>query len=255
MKRVRVPRHIIYGLFDPTDTKLLALPDPNRKVRYVGFTVKKTIEQKVTEHIVNTRSVYKREKRKTHKHKWINSLLKREVAPCIMVLEVIRNVKVKQDWVQREQYWISYLRGLGNKLVNSTAGGEGLIDPSPEVRAAIASKCGRAGNQNRKGIPHTASDRKAISDGMKSSEKYQRALSEGRVGWKLGQTHSEETKQLISRQKTGVSRPDMVARTIEFNRRRRGCRWINDGNRNQQLLPGNSLPNGWYFGRLMPWQS
>lgn len=58
---------------------------------------------------------------KTYCHKWLRGLLADGVRPDVVVLEEIQG-----EWVEAEQFWILYLRFLGARLTNLTAGGEGL---------------------------------------------------------------------------------------------------------------------------------
>lgn len=146
--------HAIYGLYDPR-------VEP-RMIRYVGYTGK-GLQSRLREHCSESL-----QSASCHRTKWISKLLREGVRPSIIELERVS----ESTWQERERYWITTLRSSG-KLTNSTDGGEGLINPTKDVRDRIAAKVSvhSKGNQHRKGIPHSAVDRAKISSGLRSSEK------------------------------------------------------------------------------------
>ena len=152
-------KHVIYGLHDPRVVPI--------KVRYIGYT-SKGAEQRLAEHVQEARL----KSTNVHRLNWLRSLAKDGVMPQAVVLEQV----TAENWKAKEAFWINH---FGRKnLVNSTNGGEGLVNPSQAVRDRIAAKVSKllVGNQIRKGIPHTEEDRLKISQGMKSSKKYKAAM-------------------------------------------------------------------------------
>jgi len=162
-----------------------ALLDPEtEEVRYVGFT-RFTLEKRLQEHLCDGF--------KTHRRNWIQSLRRRGLRPTITLLETV----VEEPWQAREQWWIKHCREAGCNLVNGTDGGDGMNNPSEEVRR----KCGDA--QRGKKRVHSPETVERIR---------QQALARYAGGWKpsdesvdsmkrklRGRTHttSDETKEKI----------------------------------------------------------
>lgn len=144
-------KHVIYALIDPRNTNV---------VRYIGFT-KKTLERRLIEHLSDARRGHM-----NHRCNWIRSLTKDNIRPIISIIEEV----TEDNWQEREKYWIRFYK---ETLTNTTEGGEGLINPSDEVRERISKKVSEnlKGNQYRKGIPHTEESKAAIKKGMKNSIK------------------------------------------------------------------------------------
>jgi len=96
--------YIIYKLIDPN----------TNKIRYVGKT--KNLQKRYYHHC----SLAVCNKENTHRSNWIKSLLKNNQKP---VIEIIENCN-KDNWQQKEIYWIKY---YSNKydLCNHTIGGDG----------------------------------------------------------------------------------------------------------------------------------
>lgn len=238
---------LIYGLF--------ATDDDDKLVRYVGYT-SKTPSARVSEHKQEAK------KRRCHRHHWINAIIARGADIGVVVLEEV----TKQTWAARERHWISAL--ASNNLVNSTAGGEGLIDPNEDVRRRISQSTSAAlvGNSYRAGKPHPEQDRQKISDALRSSAAFAAACERKRG--RPGRPVSEETKAKIGAANRGRIRPDVAARmkgnvlgarvkhTDEFkatvaarNAQHRGEKWITDGVTARRLPASQDLPDGWRFGR------
>lgn len=97
----------IYGLIDPRTSE----------IRYVGKTVL-GIKKRLTAHIGAVRSV----RHKRHVLAWIASLLAASLRPQVFLIE---EIPADDDWVEAEQFWISYFRSVGANLCNLTVGGEG----------------------------------------------------------------------------------------------------------------------------------
>lgn len=122
--------HIIYGLSDPGGA--------NPKVRYVGYT-RRPLAKRLSAHLTTAKA------RKYHRHHWIMHVLESGRRPTAVVLEEV----TAENWQERECWWIAHL--AGNDLVNSTAGGGGLVDPSAETRAKIS-----AGNKGKRKLASIA---------------------------------------------------------------------------------------------------
>jgi len=224
-------------------------------------------------------------KSKSHRHKWIRSLIETGKTPEIVLLE---EILPSADWKAREAHWIKSLRGNG--LVNATSGGEGLIDPPDEVRAAISRSVSIAimGNAYRKGIPHDEASKARISIGLKSSTRKKDA-DEARRG-RPGRPLSEEARAKISKAKSGKKRAPFTAEHIEnlraaatgkkqsaetvakrsasqignsrskgsvrsedakrrISESRKSSKWITDGTQSKAIKASDPVPDGWTYGR------
>jgi hypothetical protein len=101
---------------------IYVLKEPrNNGVRYVGKT-KMKLTKRLNGHYV--------EKKDTRKRRWLDYLLRENVRVNIEAIEEV----MEYNWQEREKYWILYYRSLGCDLVNTTDGGDGVHNPSEEVR-------------------------------------------------------------------------------------------------------------------------
>jgi hypothetical protein len=106
---------------------IYVLKDPRTlEVRYVGATSRP--DKRLRDHIKGARL-----KAKTHKDHWLRQLLTHDLKP---VFEVVANPT--GDWETAEREWIARFRARGCRLTNSTDGGEGLRNPTAEVRAKMS---------------------------------------------------------------------------------------------------------------------
>ena len=219
----------IYGLYDPSE-----LPP---QIRYVGFT-SKPLHVRLGEHVTEAKA-----SARTHKHQWIRSVLAKGVQPSITPLEEV----TAENWQARESFWIRELAAL--RLTNSTAGGEGLINPSADVIEAIRAKVSQAlrGNKYRAGKPHPEADKAKISAGLLASEK-KKAADAARRG-KPGHKLSDEAKRKISEAKKGRPNLGAKANAKALNEARVGAKWITNGVISKQLRVGELMPDGWRIGR------
>ena len=110
----------IYALLDPRDGTL----------RYVGKSNNPTVRR--YEHVCASQLFAK-----THRNNWIKSLLENGHKPEMVVLEEVPS----SEWKTSESWWIEYWKFLGANLVNGTSGGDGLHNPSKEVREKIGASC------------------------------------------------------------------------------------------------------------------
>jgi hypothetical protein len=104
----------IYGLVCPK----------TNEIRYVGKT-KQTLKKRLQQHLwVGNK------KHNPHKYNWINQLKNDNLKPIIIKIELCN----KNNWVEREKYWISQY----NNLTNLTQGGEEGLFFSDEIRKKIS---------------------------------------------------------------------------------------------------------------------
>lgn len=99
---------IIYRLYDPRDES---------QTRYVGKTYK-TAAERLSEHVYEAIGGSQ-----TYRAKWIRSLLREDVDPCIEVVEETDDASVND----LERQWIAKMRAAGHRLTNGTDGGEGIL--------------------------------------------------------------------------------------------------------------------------------
>jgi hypothetical protein len=152
-------------------TKIYSLHESDGTLRYIGKT-KNELIYRLDQHIRETKS-HKNDF--SYRCNWFRKMIRLGCIPSIKLIE-----EVEGDGVIEERYWIKHYRDLNYRLVNTTEGGEGLYNPSKEVRERIASK-------------HI---------GMKASLETKQKMSLSRTGkhhsnGRLGHKHSEETKKKI----------------------------------------------------------
>lgn len=113
-------RFVIYGLTEPNHGEL----------RYIGKSVTGAA-QRLSSHLCPSSLLGR-----THKEKWVKSLLKRGEKPEIFVIEACGS---KEELNEAERHHIAYFRSIGCRLTNLTPGGDGQGVPcSPEKAAKIS---------------------------------------------------------------------------------------------------------------------
>lgn len=133
---------VIYALLDPR------LPPSEGGLRYIGKTSKARLGRRYSEHLGDAEN-----NNRTHKERWISSLLKEGVKPTIKPLYTIEG-----DGSAAEISFIKMFREMGFDLVNATDSGEGQSPgwiPSDETRAKM--------RQSRLGKTHSESTKEKIA--------------------------------------------------------------------------------------------
>lgn len=184
-----------------TTVFIYALKDPRtEEIRYIGKT--KNLRERMQKHCSNLS--------KEHNHRvcWIRQLQRLGLQPQV---EIIDEVSI-EEWPSWEVAYIEFFRSVGCNLVNCTSGGEGINNPTAEVRAKIsAAKKGE--KHHLFGKTHTPEAREKI-----------RAAGKLRIGNKnsnFGKKHSPETKDKMRQARLGkrVS-PEIKLRLSEIHRQR-----------------------------------
>jgi hypothetical protein len=142
-----------------------------------------------------------------HRTNWIKSLVNRGAVP---VLEILDEVP-EEYWQQWEVAWIEFYRESGANLTNGTFGGDGVFDPSGEIRRKISKAL--------TGKKLSAQHRKRISEvnlGKSISPEHRRKISETLKGI----CKSEETRRKMSKPKSEETRKKMSKPKSEETRRR-----------------------------------
>lgn len=258
----------IYGLYDPSAVEIGA-----PCIRYVGFTGF-SLDRRVIGHVSDATTGHA-----NHRCNWIRSLLSRGVRPAAMTIEEVSD----ENWKERERYWIATLP----RLTNSVEGGEGLVNPSEDVRRRISEKVseGLKGNSRRAGISHSNEHRQKISDGLRNSESRKayteslkgivpiaateaaRRFNTGRkysedhcrnmgiahIGNKsrTGQSLTAEHRAKIAAAQIGNTKALGYKHTDEAKSRiamKARRRWITNGVETRKLNFDEALPEGWRFG-------
>lgn len=120
----------IYALIDPRESS---------HVRYIGWT-SKSLEKRLKGHLNDRWDM----KSRSYKRNWIDSLRRDGILPEIVLVEKVS----VSEWAMRERYWIAELRKRGDRLTNTTAGGDGNFGVPKELFLQWAAK--------RKGRKHTS---------------------------------------------------------------------------------------------------
>lgn len=94
-------------------------------IRYIGKT-KNALKERLKGHLSDAKKL----KYKHHTSRWLRKLLCDGLIPEVILLE-----ESEGDWIEAEIRWIARGKALGWPLTNSTAGGDGAPDPTPEALA------------------------------------------------------------------------------------------------------------------------
>jgi hypothetical protein len=184
--------------------KIYTLHDPDTMaVRYVGFT-SKTLNQRLVRHIQEARCDWSKSSRKIN---WLRSIISCGKRPNVLLVETVS----EEIWQERERFWILHFRGIGCDLTNSCDGGDGLINPSDEVRAKIrAAHLGKTPSAETRAKIGAAHRGRIISEETKakvsaslrgrvlSAETRAKLSASGR-----GKVPSEETREKLRAAKLG----------------------------------------------------
>lgn len=184
------PSWVVYTLADSR------APD---EVRYVGITCNPT--KRLRDHKGDAK------RHRNHRANWIRSVLS---AGGDIVLAIIRNNLSAEEAKLVEISVIAEYRLRGTKLVNGTDGGDGLLNPSLEVREKIGlasrnmsderrAKIG-AGNRGKKLSTQTKEKMRASHLGKKQPPE---AIEKTRSAW-IGRKHTSGSIALMSAAKTGT---------------------------------------------------
>lgn len=167
----------IYALHDPSDI--------SQKI-YIGKT-KKKLSIRLREHLYPHYL-----KKKTEKNSWIKSLLTRSISPEIILFEKVPI----ETWKSDETFWIESLKSIGLRLVNGTSGGDGVYDPTDEVRQRMRkSHLGKI--PWNKGL--TKSEDSRLSGNTKPVSKETRDnMRKAHLGKELTDEHKENIRKAIT---------------------------------------------------------
>lgn len=147
---------------------IYTLSDPlTKEVRYVGKSVnpKKRLDNHL--HI----------KKKAHCSCWIQSLKNKDLKPIFSIIEITD----KENWIDREQYWIAYYKQQGANLTNHSIGGEGQTGTKQSQESNLKRSISLKG---RKLGSYSEERKKAISNGLK-----------GRTAWNKGITGYKQPRK------------------------------------------------------------
>jgi NUMOD3 motif len=201
---------------------IYALMEPDLvTVRYVGKTV--DLHSRYLTHLCPNKN-----KRSTHKAKWVASLLRLDQRPVMVELEC---VQPGGDWVEAERRWIAYYRELGFNLTNHTLGGEGATgavrsaDTRRKIGDAHRGRVVSDGTKAKISASNTGKQRTAevrarqgeSSRGRKHSPESIAKTAESHRGRK----RSPETCERISASLRGKKRTDEVRLAMSESRRGR----------------------------------
>jgi hypothetical protein len=211
-----VERKLLTGMI----TKIYHLLDEHGIIRNVGKT-SKPLEVRLKEHLNEARSVAK-----NHRCRWIRSMLARGYSPAIEL-----QTEVRGNGCKAEIAYIAYYRKMGFNLVNSTQGGDGLVNPSLVVRRKMSrSHIGKSLSYDAKRKIGTASRQNQINGGFfkgkKQSVKAKEKISRKQKGHPVSEktrlsasrTHKGKIVSLVTRQKIRQAR---MKQTFSFETRQK----------------------------------
>lgn len=178
--------------------KIYTLHDPDTlAVRYVGFTTK-TLEKRLARHVKLAKFP---KSGNSHRISWIRSIIALGKRPVILLVETVS----PENWQERERFWISHFRGIGCDLTNSCDGGDGVLNPTDEVRAKMGAK-----NRGRVHSAETRARMAASRIGIVVSKEARARMGAARRGKpiskeqieklrasRLGKSHSAEARAKI----------------------------------------------------------
>jgi hypothetical protein len=182
--------------------RLYVLSDPRTgELRYVGWT-SRTVAKRLTAHLNEANG-----NGRHHRLNWLGLILAESLRPIIRTIAIL---ETKQEAKRCEVAYISALRGRGHDLVNSTAGGDGLADPTPEVRARMA-EAQRGKRHSRESIERGAAKRRGVPRSQEANEKTA-------AFWR-GRHHTPESRARMSAVRYGKKQTtETIAKRVEKTR-------------------------------------
>lgn len=178
---------------------IYALLCPQGEIRYIGKTTNP--KARLAAHICKAKT------RQTNHHaaNWIRSLLNSGEKPAI---EIVFEVPNGEPWEPYEVRLIEEFKSEGHRLTNSTGGGDGFFDVTPDVIAkrVAAAKITKAAPGYRERIS-------AVMREVRSSPEYKKAASDMlTAAWK-----NEEKRNAMLK---GMRQPEAVERRSAASSRR-----------------------------------
>lgn len=184
------PRFIIYGLVDPRDGEL----------RYVGLS---TVGFKRPRSHWQNKNI---RERNDHCHCWIRSVIADNFIPSIVVFQTFENSDIIR---YAERFWIAYFRRMGCRLTNMNDGGEGQLNPSPEIRQR--QREANIGNKNGVGHRYVMSEELKKKVGDRHRGKVESI--ETRLKKSLSHMGIPRTKEWLENQSRALKGKLRIART------------------------------------------
>jgi GIY-YIG catalytic domain-containing protein/NUMOD3 motif-containing protein len=116
-----------YNNFNPMRTTFIyALCDPDTgDIRYIGKSDRP--EERFKVHLRDLRHA-------NHRVNWIKNLLTSGKSPRLQIIDEVP----AEHWQQLEIAYIEFFKGCGYLLVNGTSGGNGMHNPTSQVRAKLS---------------------------------------------------------------------------------------------------------------------
>jgi len=174
------------------DVFIYTLSDPiTNDVRYIGKT--NDVKFRFNDHIKKSKN------NKTHKDKWISSLLNKGLKPLISIIDTVH----EDGWEFWEIFYISLFKTWGFNLVNHTEGGDGGSFKEHTYESKMKMSKSRFGKSRK---PFTEEHRKNLSD----SAKKKIITKEHRINIKnslkniVRKPFTEDHKKNISESKKGL---------------------------------------------------
>lgn len=149
------------------------------KIRYIGKT-KIDLIKRLNQHLY-----FSARTGNNHKNYWINK--NKSNIDIVLIEDNIGDLEINE----KEKLYVKLFKTFGARLVNSTIGGDGLMNPSIEVRKKISDK-------NKGKIPHNKGIKGIVKMSKESSKKKRLAML-GRIVWNVSIACSENVKIAISK--------------------------------------------------------
>lgn len=149
-------------------------------IRYVGKTIRP--KERFRSHLLC--------KGKTHRSCWIKSLVLQGISPKFEIIETITSPK-PGEWEQSEKFWIHSFKLMGYNLTNGTEGGDGLSNPTKEIREKIGSAL-----RGRKHTPEQNAGHSAILRGRRHTPEHILKCKIARTGLKRSEAFKEHMRKV-----------------------------------------------------------
>jgi len=210
------------------DVTLYGLVSPDNEIRYIGVT-RVSLKNRLSGHL--------KDKRKSHKRDWIQSVLKS--GGKIHIIDLLK--MGESDWATKERYWIWALRANGYHLTNTAEGGVGPGVHSEETRALISRRVREAkASPERVALRKTPEYRALMSSyGKKSCSRVKRPNP-----WNNPEFRA---KSLLAFKKA-QSDPERIKKNSEAMKRR----WLEPEDRMRFMAGANAVKKTYTRRKLGP---